>query len=239
VVTLVLVLPWTENYGSEHEYHASGLQKLWHSIKHSLQVISTRPDICMLGLSQAFFEGAVYTFVFMWVPSLMKAADGPIPTGLLFSAFMLTMTWGGTLSALLLPLLPGGPETLCCLIYLFSAVSMAVPIYSFDFWSVLAAFLVLETMVGMFNSCGATLRSRHYPQDLQASLMSVFRLPLNLLVVLGTRLANSAQEVADLRFVFGVVVMMHWVALVLQLCLCLFPSASGTGTGTDGKQKVL
>ena len=43
------------------------------------------------------------------------------------------------------------------------------PIY----WTPVSAFLVLEMMVGMFNSCGATLRSRYYPEGLQSSIMTV------------------------------------------------------------------
>ena len=45
-------------------------------------------------------------------------------------------------------------------VYAVSAGAMLVPVFYFDFWSVLLSFLVLEAMVGMFNSCGATLRSR-------------------------------------------------------------------------------
>jgi hypothetical protein len=79
-----------------------------------------RPKILLLGTAQAFFEGAVYTFgealftlnksdcsnyyvVFMWVPTLQKLAPGTgnLPTGLVFSCFMLCVTVGGILFGLL------------------------------------------------------------------------------------------------------------------------------------------
>lgn len=105
--------------------------------------------------------------------------------GLVFSAFMLAMTLGGMLFGILLPIFPRGVEGLCILVYFLAACSMAVPIICFDFWYVLVAFLLLEAMVGMFNSCGGTLRSIYYPEGLQSSIMSVFRLPLNMIVVIG------------------------------------------------------
>lgn len=166
----------------------------------------------------------------MWVPSLLAVnPGGALPTGLVFSAFMLAMTLGGMLFGLLLPVFPGGAEGLCVFVYAVAALAMAVPIFCFDFWSVLICFLVLESMLGMFNSCGATLRSRYYPEALQSSVMSVFRLPLNLLVVVGTLLTSSANGVESLQFVFGVVVCMHVVAVLLQVSLLVSISKGNSG----------
>merc|ERR1711871_1288270 len=178
-----------------------------------------------LGLSQAFFEGAVYTFVFMWGPTLLtiKTPTGGLPTGLVFSCFMLAMTMGGKLSSLLLELyFPGGAEGLCVLVYVVAAGSMLVPVYCFEFWPVFCAFLVLEGALGGFNSCGGTMRSRLYPESMQSSIMSVFRLPLNILVVCGTNLSSVAgTNVTDLKFVFKVVVFLHLCALFLH-CLLMY-----------------
>ena len=46
----------------------------------------------------------------MWVPSLLFVTDGPLPTGLVFSAFMLALTIGGMLFGLLLPVFPAEAE---------------------------------------------------------------------------------------------------------------------------------
>jgi MFS family permease len=118
----------------------------------------------------------------MWVPALMNVYEGVLPTGLVFSCFMLAMTLGGMLFGLLLPIFPGGAEGLTIIVYILAAISMAIPVFKFEFWWIFSSFLVLELCVGMFNSCGAILRSKYYPEDQQSSIMSVLRLPLNLLV---------------------------------------------------------
>ena len=157
----------------------------------------------------------------MWVPSMLHVMGdrGSLPTGLVFASFMLSMSIGGMLFGLLLPIVPGGVETLCILVYLLSAMAMMVPIYKFEFWWVYISFLVLEGMVGMFNSCGATLRSRYYPEHLQSTIMSIFRLPLNLLVVLGTLLTSNANNIIELQDVFKVLVGIHCVAMLLQVIM--------------------
>jgi len=218
VCTLFFIMPWKENYGSS-ERSVDGETSSLSSLAQSVRVAMKSPAMICLGLSQACFEGGMYTFVFMWVPTLMSVTDGPLPTGLVFSSMMLAMTIGGMLSAMILPICPGGAEGMSLLIYIVAALAMSVPIYYFDFQSIYPAFLVFEAMVGMFYSCSAMLRSKYYPGGLQSSIMTVFRLPLNLLVVFGTRLANKANDIQSTQFVFGVVVAMLSSALFLQILI--------------------
>lgn len=243
VVCLGLVLPWRENYGAKDSENkdGGGVSDMMFSMKSSIKVIKNDPTILLLGASQAFFEGAMYTFVFMWVPSMLEvtklASMGSLPTGLVFSCFMLAMTLGGMLFSIILPVFPFGAEGLCVFVYAMAAGAMLVPIYDFTFWSVFISFLVFEAIVGMFNSCGATLRSKYYPEDFQSSIMSVFRLPLNLLVVAGTKLTDKADSIESLQFVFGVIAAMHGIALLLQVALLFVNRGKGVSEGGDNKLK--
>ena len=61
----------------------------------------------------------------------------------------------------------------------------------------LAAFLVLEASIGCFNACAATMRASYIPDDAQAAIMNLGRIPLNVLVVAGTYIAaNAPAQVA-------------------------------------------
>jgi predicted MFS family arabinose efflux permease len=139
---------------------------------------------------------------------------------------MLSMSAGGMLFTLLHPLIPGGSTTICSAVYLLSALAMYVPIVHFEFWIVFIAFLLLESMLGMFNSCGATLRSIFYPEQMQSSIMSIFRFPLNLLVVIGTLLTNNSKDREGIQLVYYYVMAMHLIAFILQLCLMFCPQPS-------------
>ena len=230
-LTLLLILFWPENYGKSHD----DVGNIMSEIRTAVTVIVKSPSMLCLGLSQAFFEGAVYTFVFLWVPTMLTIGtpSGHLPTGLVFSCFMLAMTIGGKLFNLLLPFYPGDVEGLCILVYVLAGAAMIVPIFYFEFWPVFIAFLTLEGSLGVFNSCGGTLRSRYYPEAMQSSIMSVFRLPLNLLVVAGTKLSSAAaNDVAGIKFVFAMVVGMHIIALIFH---CLMMISSGE---RDLKRKI-
>jgi hypothetical protein len=62
VIALVLILAWEENYGNDSTSSAQESPLMSESILSSFQVIVTNPAIFCLGMSQAFFEGGVYTF---------------------------------------------------------------------------------------------------------------------------------------------------------------------------------
>ena len=61
IVSLLLIIAWDENYGDAHETPGTPYS-LVDSVTSSFSLIAKYPAVLCLGLSQAFFEGAVYTF---------------------------------------------------------------------------------------------------------------------------------------------------------------------------------
>ncbi len=60
----------------------------------------TDKRLLVLGLTQTCFEGAMYLFVFLWVPFLQEATPqtpGSLPLGYIFSSFMVSMTLGSVI----------------------------------------------------------------------------------------------------------------------------------------------
>ena len=226
-LVLILVCFWRENYGTSHDIQNQS-DSVFSQFYKASQLVFKSPAMLCVGLSQAFFEGAVYSFVFMWVPSMIAVTD-TLPTGLVFSCFMLAMTAGGLLTSILLTLFPNSTENVCNLAYLLSALCVCVPIIQFEFTPIFASFLMLEAMVGVFNSAGAMLRSEYYPEGEQASIISFFRLPLNLLVFFGTSMANAAgADPAKLKHVFAILFGLFMISVALLSSVKLFKSKDKT-----------
>jgi len=61
------------------------------------------PKIGMLGAMQALFEGAMYTFVFLWTPALSPQGEH-IPHGMIFACFMVSSMVGSAIAGRLLAL---------------------------------------------------------------------------------------------------------------------------------------
>ncbi len=166
---------WSENYGDTKN-------NMLQQMNEAIRVVRTNKSVFFVGLSQSLFEGAMYTFVFMWTPALSGEGSErkDIPHGLIFASFMIACSLGGSLFGILekrwpLPVLARN-------LFIFSAGTMAVPMLTDSGAMIMAAFLGFEVAVGLFWPCIGTLRSKYVPEDCRATVTNLFRVPLNLVV---------------------------------------------------------
>jgi hypothetical protein len=61
-VSLVFILFWNENTGDHTNSSGDGDLTFSQSVGVSLRTIRSSPAILCIGLSQAFFEGAIFSF---------------------------------------------------------------------------------------------------------------------------------------------------------------------------------
>lgn len=221
VVALLLVARWPENYGGSSD-DAAGLAVVAQSFRKAGRVIATDSRVALLACVAALFEGATFTFVFMWVPTLMaKYSHGNLPTGLVFASFMVCIATGGELFGLIVSdpkaiLLKGSVELFSFMVLVVAAASMLAPaLNSSSFNVTLGACCVLEICVGAFGGCAATMRSKYIPDAVQSAVMNISRVPLNILVVSGTTLA----AVAPPHITFPIISTTFALGAVLQLGL--------------------
>ena len=99
VLALVLILRWPENYGKKSD---GVLNSVSSSLSTATKAVKSDRRVALLAAVSALFEGATYTFVFMWVPRLIAIYpfEGGLPTGLIFASFMVCITIGGVIQRL-------------------------------------------------------------------------------------------------------------------------------------------
>lgn len=226
-LSLILILQWDENYGEEHVGDASEAS-LYQQFKDGWKATLTDSCIWRIGLTQSLSEGAMYTFVFMWVPTLLSMEpEGGVPTGCVFSSLMIAVTVGGLLFRPLESFVTNYlasdsnvSEISASLVYVLASASMAVPAFCLSnasssgncFVNILISFVVVEMCVGLFMPVAGTLRSKFVPDSLQGGILNIFRLPLNAVVVAGTH----ATDIMEASHVFILVSACFMAAALLQ-----------------------
>lgn len=242
-LALLLVLRWEENYGEEEAGdHASS--SLSHQFYEGWKTTFSDSRIMRIGLTQALSEGAMYTWVFTWVPSLLSLnPPGGVPTGCVFSSLMIAVTIGGILyqpiqnfvKQRLSPNKSVSAEMFASLIYLLAAAATAVPVLCLGSEGkqnelasayptmclniIMSSFLVFELCVGMFMPVAGTLRSKYVPDALQGGILNIFRLPLNAIVVSGT----FATDYLEASLVYKLISVCLLMSAFLQATL-MFPA---------------
>lgn len=231
VLALVLVLGWEENYGEANagDHESSSL---YTQFTDGWKLVAQDSKVLRIGLIQALSEGGMYTFVFMWVPTLLSMdPPGGVPTGCVFSALMMAITIGGIVFQPLehffgtkITSKARAPELSAVFAYILASISMAVPAIclccaaaSVCFERVLMSFVIIEFCVGLSSPIAGTLRSKYVPDAYQGAIMNIFRLPLNIVVVSGT----YATDVLEHYKVYGIVSGLFLIAAILQATLAL------------------
>eukprot|EP00892_Ulva_mutabilis_P009517 jgi/Ulvmu1/6938/UM032_0016.1 len=190
----IIYATWGENYGNSASSHSLVAQ-----FSEALACIRSDRKVFLLGLMQAVFEGAMYTFVFLWTPALAPNGER-IQHGYIFATFMLASMAGSAIAgqALAVGL---APERYMQWVFLLAAACMAVPVAFHtvqepgaatddgDPGEITAAgmiqctaFCVFEVCIGLFWPSMMRMRAHYLPDEMRATLINCFRIPLNLFV---------------------------------------------------------
>ncbi|KAL0579251.1 hypothetical protein V5O48_002755 [Marasmius crinis-equi] len=212
---------WAENYGTAEgsekhsESQSARLAQAWRIVKKD-------PLLIALGFTQTCFEGGMYLFVFLWVPSLQESAQSneQLPLGYIFSAYMVSMMLGSLIYTIIVShlspptekALPTPPSTLpdagdssltlhaklSSTVCAISALALAASVSSQDekirFW----AFCTFEACVGMYYPVQGMLRGTLIANEHRATLSALFRVPLNVFVVVSLLTGVSSARYAVL-----------------------------------------
>jgi len=187
----------------------------------------------------------MYLFVFLWVPSLQEATRSldVLPLGYIFSAFMISMMLGSLLytaiTSYLLTTKPSGSSTnenslvlhakLSSLVCAASGLALAASVSSSDekvrFW----CFCAFEACVGMYYPVQGMLRGTLISNEHRATLSSLFRVPLNIFVVVSLVTGVSSARHAVLATSSG---MLGFSAIMTGLVIVKY--ADGQVTSRSG-----
>ena len=151
--------------------------------------------MALLGVMQATFEAAMYSFVFLWTMALSPNKEA-IQHGLVFTNLMAACMVGSLFSSWLMK--HRRAEQYMPLVFGAAAAALAVPAVA-DLLRVpdaslagapitasgvaqLLAFCAFEVCVGVFWPSMMKMRSAHVPEEQRATIINVFRVPLNAFV---------------------------------------------------------
>ncbi|EED86917.1 predicted protein, partial [Thalassiosira pseudonana CCMP1335] len=208
ICAILIMVLWEENYGEAHSQDANGMfAMLWNGILTTWQT----PEILMCCIIGSFFEGSMYIFIFLWTPALTAIQteinqhgdengktykdnahdDDELPFGWIFSSFMVCCMLGTMAFS---QLSNAGISASKCLVGILalssiSCVAMACPFHggsdaSGAYSTQYLGMLLYEFCIGAYYPAMGTVKGTIVPEDQRAAIYNVFRLPLNLLVLL-------------------------------------------------------
>lgn len=212
---------WTENYGQGAGPETSTAQ----NVKRAFSVLTTDRPVLLLGLAQSLFEASMFTFVLQWVVTLRESAQHTaelagseamsLPLGIIFASFMVCIMIGSTSFGLLLGASASISQIVLGLLVVSSACFIT-PFVSYHVVPVAAAWLLFETCCGLSFPGFGCLRSEIVPQSCRGTIMTFYRVPLNLLVMATTLNAESLGPKLCMGICAGMVLVAAALMAVLR-----------------------
>jgi len=159
-----------------------------------------QPLLFVLMAISSATESAMYAFVLEWTPALTTPSTRP-PYGLIFSCFMVAYMAGSTTFALFLR--NGVRPATALVIFMASSVFAIGGAWLFfklginatpgGTFSVFLLLTLFEFNIGGYFATMATLKAEFVPEPIRATIYNVFRVPLNLIVVVINLVSLSSE----------------------------------------------
>jgi len=171
---------WNENYGDSK-------MELSNVFSGGFSAIRKDTRVLLLGSMQSLFEGSMYVFVFMWTPLLSETvsefSDSSLGLhGLTFASYMVMIMVGSAVYSLLRDKFT--TETLYTYMLCVAAATFFIIYNSSNGYLVFFGFMIFEVCCGVHFTLIGMLRGKYIPEENRSSVMNLFRVPLNLMVVL-------------------------------------------------------
>ncbi|KAJ3042289.1 Molybdate-anion transporter [Rhizophlyctis rosea] len=206
---LIVQQSWPENYGSTESGNANKS-----SLTEAFRTISKSAAIFAVGAMQCCFESAMYTFVFLWSPVLEGVTGVTLPYGIIFSSFMVSIMIGSVVFRVLLR--DGWAHVQIARLAFAIAISLGwidEPQLrrTQDDLLLFVCFNLFELTCGLYFPSIGTIRGRYVPEETRSTVMNVFRVPLNLIVVCALLKVDPTMN-STLFFLCGCLVAIAFLA---------------------------
>eukprot|EP00922_Rhytidocystis_sp_ex-Travisia-forbesii_P020563 GHVS01030234.1.p1 GENE.GHVS01030234.1~~GHVS01030234.1.p1 ORF type:complete len:488 (-),score=57.80 GHVS01030234.1:597-2060(-) len=151
---------------------------IYAALSDSIVVMYNDSTVFYCGMVQSLFEGSMYTFVFVWTPAL----PSEINHGMIFASFMVAVMIGsGIFSECRRRAMSLG--TILTGMCLVSALALLTAGLQSDANYRIVAFVLFEIMCGVYFPAYYSLRADIVPDKGRATILNLYRVPLNAIVV--------------------------------------------------------
>lgn len=142
-----------------------------------------KTDVLCIGISESLFQAVLNIYLFAWTPLLLASTPTGINVGFIFTCFVITLILGTNIFEITILRLK---------IRYFNAiaVTLLIEFLIFIFIYFIDSFLVrlillscINGISGYYNPLNSIIKSKILIEKYRALLMSIFRIPLNLYVI--------------------------------------------------------
>ena len=141
-------------------------------------------EVFCVGLIESIVMAVLNIFLFSWTPILKESTPGEINVGFIFTCMVLTMILGTKIyEMVILHLGCDYYGSIACSLFIEGGLFMIV-FFADSFMIRLLCLSAINGIQGFFNPLNSIIKSKILVEKYRALLMNIFRIPLNLYVII-------------------------------------------------------
>jgi MFS family permease len=224
---LMIGLFWKENYGDRK-------MNVLETYTQGVKTIVRDVNILKLGFIQSLVESSMYTFVYLWTPTLTQNHTS-IPLGRVFSCFMVAIMIGSFIFRKLVAKMCIEYILLLAISLFFTSNLLATILCNSGIQELcLLSFIGIELALGIYFPAIGTLRGFLVPENQRSTVVNLFRIPLNILTVLALLMVKSGST--DRQQIFKLTSLELTIAVALAYTMLPKNTESQSTISTAVKQ---
>ena len=173
---LVIAKNWKENALSKSETIMAQMKGALREFK--------KGEVLGIGLIEGIVMACLNMFLFSWTPILKQSTSGGMNPGLIFASMVLTMIVGTKICKLLIVYLYCDYFISITGCLFLQGIFLILTYYKDSFLERLIFLCAFDGLIGFYNPVNSVLKSKILVEKYRALLMNLFRVPLNIYVII-------------------------------------------------------
>ena len=173
---LVIAKNWKENALSKSETIMAQMKGALREFK--------KGEVLGIGLIEGIVMACLNMFLFSWTPILKQSTTGGMNPGFIFTSMVLTMIVGTKICKLLIVYLYCDYFISITGCLFLQGIFLILTYYKDSFLERLIFLCAFDGLIGFYNPVNSVLKSKILVEKYRALLMNLFRVPLNIYVII-------------------------------------------------------
>jgi len=173
---LVIAKNWKENALSKSETIMAQMKGALREFK--------KGEVLGIGLIEGIVMACLNMFLFSWTPILKQSTSGGMNPGFIFTSMVLTMIVGTKICKLLIVYLYCDYLISITGCLFLQGIFLILTYYKDSFLERLIFLCAFDGLIGFYNPVNSVLKSKILVEKYRALLMNLFRVPLNIYVII-------------------------------------------------------
>lgn len=180
-----------------------------------IKILYRQPFLIAIGITESLFMSLLHIFIFCWVPTI-KEYNSEADTSNIFMSLMLSLMCGGAFFRVAYFYFDNNSFTVSKIVSFLNILAFNFILFGSNYNTIIIGYMLFEGGIGILYPVYSNIKSEYLPKENRGTLMSLFRVPFNIIVI---TLLITTNNVLTIRGFWILCLIISIICLIIQVLL--------------------